>query len=762
MVLSFLQYGYGNATYFNEHLKRDILVASLNAEDEENTKEVSLTQPHTLDVKAKVYKPVDWQKQLGGETGETGEHKSENKYQLELEEQPQHLTFSDVWCCVRTKPASNKKNKSDALKKDAESWKWILRGAQGRATLGRSLAILGPSGSGKTTLLSALGKQLEQSPSLWITGEVNGPEHSIAYVPQETPFFSNLTVRETLEFFARLEPSSSESVRERVDKVVRKLGLITCVDTLVGGDTGGHNTRGISGGEKRRLAIACELLRTDCCAERNEVTVLIADEPTTGLDAFQADKVVEQLTEIAHSKDAMVMMCIHQPRSAIYDKLDDILLMAPGGHVCFLGGAKEAVGYFAKLGYKCPENYNPAEFLVDLVSVDTTSERSEKESWKKIKMLYRVWLKESRNKFLPSAAAQPGAVEGSKGKGKNTVAHKARRRGRRVGLFSQFSQLVKRAFTQTRREGYIHLTRAVGTTVLALAFGSCHFKLGLGQKGIKRRGAVMMQVCINSAMMATIKTLNSFPKERTVVRKELSKTRKDGSKLYGIGPYFVSKLLIEAPIDAFFPVLFGSIVGPLSGLNGKMRLPFLGTLALQGISASAVGMSVGALAPNTETALAIGPIVMVLSIMLGDSGGMFAEVPDFLKPAARFSLIKWGFDGCMGSEFTGLDFTCDDLGEMMPKEQASGSKVSLRNRKYEKEVAERVCIRSGAKVLESMNLGKDCVKTAALMQTKLISMNLLITFLLLQFSSNAPLQFSNLDEPPICYPSERRESILIT
>ena len=75
-------------------------------------------------------------------------------------------------------------------------------------------------------------------------------------------------------------------------------------------------------------------------------------------------------------------------------------------------------------------------------------------------------------------------------------------------------------------------------------------------------------------------------------------------------------------------------------MNPRNRLAFLGTLALQGVSASAVGMSVGALAPSTEAALAVGPVVMVLSIMLGDSGGMFAEVPKFLKPAAKFSLIK--------------------------------------------------------------------------------------------------------------------------
>jgi len=438
-----------------------------------------------------------------------------------------------------------------------------------------------------------------------------------------------------------------------------------------------------------------------------------------------------------------------------------------------MGGAKDACGYFAELGMTMPAHYNPAEFLVDLVSVDTSSEEKERESWKRIEMLYQNWQRESKKrkvgvgtdgdlKLKANAKANAnGEEEVESGKvnkkesraGLQEQGHSKRsaRRGKKAGLWMQFSQLIRRSFLQTRREGYVHLTRAVGTTILALAFGSCHFKLGKGQKGIKRRAAVMMQVCINSSMMSTIKTLNSFPKERVVVRKELSKTRRDGSKLYGIGPYFLSKLLIEAPIDAFFPVLFGSLVGPLSGLNPKMRFPFLGTLALQGVSASALGMSVGALASSTETALAIGPVIMVLSIMLGDSGGMFAEVPKVLQPAAKFSLIKWGFDGCMGSEFRGLTFECDDYHAVVVGQEGAGADRSRSLSKYEKQISELMCIRTGEKVLQDMHLKDGCVKRAALAQSNLILYNLLITYILLNMKDKRAAQTFSTSKPPIPY-----------
>ena len=177
---------------------------------------------------------------------------------------------------------------------------------------------------------------------------------------------------------------------------------------------------------------------------------------------------------------------------------------------------------------------------------------------------------------------------------------------------------------------------------------------------------------------------------------------------------------LQAPIDAAFSALFGAVVGPISGLNQRMRVPFCATLALQGISASSLGMSIGAFAPNTETALAIGPLVMVLSIMLGDTGGMFAEIPSFLKAASELSIIKWGFDGCMAAEFTGLDFVCD-----------LGDAEGVPDAKIAREVADRMCLRTGRAVLEGMGLehGGAAVARAALAQARIVAFNLGASYL---------------------------------
>jgi ABC-type multidrug transport system ATPase subunit len=166
----------------------------------------------------------------------------------------------------------------------------ILSDVTGRASPGRLLAVMGPSGSGKTTLLDCLASHVQQSNNLLLEGEifVNGEicnqnmgNIRKGYVRQEDIFYSQMTVRETLRFVARLKLPREVTYEEKmsvVEKLIKRLSLSKCADTLVGDGTVGRQ-RGISGGEKKRLSIACELI--------GDPKLLFLDEPTTGLDSFQ-------------------------------------------------------------------------------------------------------------------------------------------------------------------------------------------------------------------------------------------------------------------------------------------------------------------------------------------------------------------------------------------------------------------------------------------------------------------------------------------
>ena len=103
--------------------------------------------------------------------------------------------------------------------------------------------------------------------------------------------------------------------------------------------------------------------------------------------------------------------------------------------------------------------------------------------------------------------------------------------------------------------------------------------------------------------------------------------------------------------------------------------------------------------------------------MLGDSGGMFAEIPKVLQPVSRFSVIKWGFDGVLASEFSGLRFTCDLDDDALDDDSAIA-----------REVRRRMCIETGEDVLESMGLAPASITSAAVNQAKLILYNLGATY----------------------------------
>jgi hypothetical protein len=214
-------------------------------------------------------------------------------------------------------------------------------------------------------------------------------------------------------------------------------------------------------------------------------------------------------------------------------------------------------------------------------------------------------------------------------------------------------------------------------------------------------------------MLAVCRSLNGFPRERATVSREMH--RSVGG--YGAGPYFFSKLLVETPVDAVFPVVFGFVLNRMAGLNRNGRNWLLTTLALQTAAASTLGLSVGALSPSSEMALAIGPCVMVLSIMLGDETGAFAEIPTSLTKVSHLSLIKWAFRGCLSSEFEGLKF--DPLADAKKKAKTRG--------------ASGACPPTGEHVLSEMGLPTaGGARIAAKAQAKLVAANALLTYLVLK------------------------------
>ncbi len=209
---------------------------------------------------------------------------------------------------------------------------------------GKLIGIMGASGAGKTTLLNVLaGLEKPYKGEVLINGfnlhtEKDKVRGVIGYIPQDDLLIEELTVFENLFYSAKLcfKDKSSEEITEKVNKVLDNLGLIQSKDLRVGNAL----NKTISGGQRKRLNIALELIR--------EPSVLFVDEPTSGLSSRDSENVMDLLKELT-LKGTLIFVVIHQPSSDIYKMFDKMFILDVGGFPIYYGNPVEAITYFKKV-----------------------------------------------------------------------------------------------------------------------------------------------------------------------------------------------------------------------------------------------------------------------------------------------------------------------------------------------------------------------------------------------------------------------------
>ncbi|KAM6916099.1 ATP-binding cassette sub-family G member 5 [Xenentodon cancila] len=234
------------------------------------------------------------------------------------------------------------------------------------------MGILGNSGSGKTTLLDAISGRLGSQGTLQGEVFINGRnlkreeyQDCFSYVLQSDNLLSYLTVEETLTYTAQLalRKQPGKAIKKKVSAAMAELSLSHVAHSVIGG----RIFPGISGGERRRVSIASQLLQ--------DPRVILLDEPTTGLDSMTANQIVVLLAELAR-RNRIVIVTIHQPRSELFRVFSRIAIMSRG-ELVFCGQPEEMVDFFSQCGYECPEYCNPFDVYVDYTSVDTRSSERE-------------------------------------------------------------------------------------------------------------------------------------------------------------------------------------------------------------------------------------------------------------------------------------------------------------------------------------------------------------------------------------------------
>ena len=286
---------------------------------------------------------------------------------------------------------------------------------------GELLAIMGGSGTGKTTLLSLLnGSMKPQEGTITINGhDISEPEAKdlIGYVPQDDLLIEELTVYQNLWFTAKLcfEGMAEEELDRRVMKTLKDLGLDAVKDLKAGSAINKY----ISGGQRKRLNIALELIR--------EPAVLFLDEPTSGLSSADTEKVINLLKEQT-LKGKLIIVNIHQPSSDVYKLFDRLWLLDRGGYPVFDGNPIDAITYFKEAANyadaetsACPMcgNVNP-EIVLNIIDEKTLNSNGEISDERKMtpQEWHELYLKNrpdlpapAVSKVPPSDQKKPGVLK---------------------------------------------------------------------------------------------------------------------------------------------------------------------------------------------------------------------------------------------------------------------------------------------------------------------------------------------------------------
>lgn len=226
---------------------------------------------------------------------------------------------------------------------------------------GKLIGIMGASGAGKTTLLNVLaGLEKPSKGDLKINGldihtQKDKVQGVIGYVAQDDLLIEELTVYQNLYYNAKLcfADYSEEQLHKRVIEVLENLGLDQRKDLKVGSVL----DKTISGGQRKRLNIALELIR--------EPAVLFLDEPTSGLSSRDSENVIDLLKELS-LKGKLIFVVIHQPSSDIYKMFDKMIIMDTGGYPAYYGMPVEAIRYFKKATHQVDSNRGQCEVCANV------------------------------------------------------------------------------------------------------------------------------------------------------------------------------------------------------------------------------------------------------------------------------------------------------------------------------------------------------------------------------------------------------------
>ena len=414
---------------------------------------------------------------------------------------------------------------------------------------GELLAIMGGSGTGKTTLLSLLNGTLRpQEGSITINGhDISEPKAKdlIGFVPQDDLLIEELTVYQNLWFTAKLcfEGMPDEDIDRRVMKTLKDLGLDAVKDLKVGSAINKY----ISGGQRKRLNIALELIR--------EPAVLFLDEPTSGLSSADTEKVINLLKEQTLN-GKLIVVNIHQPSSDVYKLFDRLWLLDKGGYPVFDGNPIDAITYFKEAANyadaetsACPMcgNVNP-EIVLNIIDEKALNSNGELSDERKMKPQdwHELYLKEREEMAKPAVSSIPPSDQ------------------KKPGVLKQFAIFLHRNIkTKITNVQYLLITLLEAPVLAAVCAMLTRYAPPEGYSVMDNKNLV--SYFFMAVIVATFTGMSGSAEE---IIKDRALLKRESFLHLSYSSYIWSKIIYMAGVSLIQTLLFIAIGNTIMGIHG--------------------------------------------------------------------------------------------------------------------------------------------------------------------------------------------------
>ncbi|XP_022181268.1 ATP-binding cassette sub-family G member 4-like isoform X2 [Myzus persicae] len=451
--------------------------------------------------------------------------------------------------------------------------------------------------------------------------EMESFQKQSCYIMQEDQLHVQLTVREAMEFASKLKCltlSLNASKLKMIDLILEKLNLHKIQDTA---------TMNLSGGERRKLSIALELVHNP--------SIMFFDEPTSGLDSLSANQVLATLTELADT-GRNIICTIHQASASQLKIFDILYVLTPSGQCIYHGLTSNLLDYLAVQGLRCPLYHNTADYIIE-ISLGEYGNQAEK-LVKYIKNGKSTeWLKNTCSKHLVKDQLLAININ-DECKDVQFTNH-----------LIQLAILSHRCTVKTLREKFI-TTRLMVHIIVSAVYGWIYFGVGINASFIHDNLMLLFFSLLFIMYTASSSMIINFPLEIPILSKE------HFNQWYSLSSYYLSFTIVDLPIQVLCTFLYCVVLYYFTGQ--PLEWPRFGLYTLMmlmvGLLSQTIGMLMGTLFNDLRFSTILTSFLLMPWMMFGGIFIKISDTPEIFRWLFDISFMKHAMEGIVHCVY-GLD-----------------------------------------------------------------------------------------------------------